>query len=349
MNFEVSRSITGGVPLSFLKIYLLPRLFLYISVVFVGLTIVFFVPRFLPSDPVAQFIARLTAQGAYMDPKSVNEMIKTLRQLYGLEGNIFEQYVRFWQRFLKGDFGPSYYQFPIPVRVLISQSLPWTLGLLLTTTLVSWIIGNLLGVFAGYFTRKRWLKFLDYIAMVVRPMPYYVLALGLLILLAYVFPIFPVRGGFAIGGRITFTWGSILLLLKHAFLPMMSLMIIGIFVWFQAMKLVVQTVKSEDFVKYAKLYSIPERKIVLRYVMRNAMLPQITGLALSLGQIFSGAMITEIVFSYPGLGTLLYNAVFTGDYNLLMGITSMSILVITTSVFVLDLIYPLFDPRVRYR
>ncbi len=126
------------------------------------------------------------------------------------------------------------------------------------------------------------------------------------------------------------------------------MVVLGGAVTFQTMKLIVQNVKSENFVQYAKFGGIKESRIVSRYVIRNAIMPQITGLALSLGQIFSGALITEIVFSYPGLGSLLYNAIITGDYNLIMGITALSILAITTAILVLDLLYPLFDPRVRY-
>jgi peptide/nickel transport system permease protein len=114
------------------------------------------------------------------------------------------------------------------------------------------------------------------------------------------------------------------------------------------MKLVVQNVNGENFVQYAKLGGVEENRIVSSYIIRNALLPQITGLGLSLGLIFSGALITEIVFSYPGLGTLLYNAIITGDYNLIMGITVFSIFAITTAVLVVDLLYPLFDPRIRY-
>jgi len=335
--------------LNFIKRYFLPRLITYFLVIWVGITMIFIIPRFLPTDPVQQFIVRLTAQGTYMDPESVKEMMETLRELYGLKGSLWEQYLNFWDRLFKGDFGPSYYQFPTPVITLIKQSLPWTAGLLLTTTVLSWIIGNIFGGLAGYFSGKRWVKILDGIAMVIRPMPYYILALALLILLAYIIPIFPIGGGFAIGARFTFSLNNLLVLLKHAFLPALSLILIGVFIWFQAMKLVVQSVKSEDFLKYAKMGGIEERKIARRYVIRNALLPQITGLALSLGQIFGGALITEIVFSYPGLGTLLYNAIFTGDYNLLMGVSALSILLITTSILVIDLLYPLFDPRVRYR
>jgi peptide/nickel transport system permease protein len=184
--------------------------------------------------------------------------------------------------------------------------------------------------------------------MVIRPIPYYIFAFALLLLLAYVFELFPVSGGTDIGRQIDFSLPSILDVLKHAFLPALSLILLGTAVWFQTMKLVVQNVNAEDFVQYAELGGVREGKIVSRYVIRNAMLPQITGLALVLGQIFSGALITEIVFSYPGLGTLLYNAIITGDYNLIMGITALSIVAITTTIFIIDLLYPLFDPRVRY-
>jgi len=335
--------------LNFVKRYLLPRLVMYFLVLFVGITMIFFIPRFLPIDPVKQLINRLAAQGTYMDPRVVNEMIEVLKELYGLKGTLLEQYLGFWRRLLKGDFGPSYFQFPTPAFKLIRQSLPWTAGLLLTTTLISWVIGNILGGLAGYFSNKRWVKTMDIIAMIIRPIPYYILALSLLILLAYIFPLFPIGGGFMIGVRFTLTLRNILILIKYAFLPALSLVIIGIFIWFQAMKLVVQGVKNEDYVKYAKMGGIEEDRVVRRYVIKNAMLPQITGLALSLGQIFGGALITEMVFSYPGLGTLLYNAIFTGDYNLLMAISTFSIFLITTSILLIDLLYPLFDPRVRYR
>lgn len=143
-------------------------------------------------------------------------------------------------------------------------------------------------------------------------------------------------------------WPFIKDVLIHSFLPAISLIVLGAAVNFQTMKLIVQNVNAENFVQYAKMGGVTEDRIVNKYVIRNALLPQITGLALSLGQIFSGALITEIVFSYPGLGTLLFNAIVNGDYNLIMGITVYSIFAITTAILVVDLLYPLFDPRVRY-
>jgi len=167
-------------------------------------------------------------------------------------------------------------------------------------------------------------------------------------LLAWVVRWFPVSGGASLGALPSFTWDYIKDVLWHSTLPALSLVVLGGAVNFQIMKLLVQNVNAESFVQYAKMGGVTEGRIVGKYVIRNAILPQVTGLALSLGYIFSGALITEIVFSYPGLGTLLYRAILNGDYNLIMGITMLSIIGISTAMLVLDLAYPLLDPRVRY-
>lgn len=332
----------------FVKRYLIPRLIQYFLVILVGITAVFIIPRLMPNDPVQRTITQLRARGTFMDPGTMDEIIEDMTEMYGLSGSMGEQYIAFWKRLVHLDFGVSFFQFPTRVNKLIGVALPWTFGLLLTTTIISWVVGNLIGGLAGYFSRSGWSRTLDTIAMIVRPMPYYIFAFALLLLLAYIVRWFPVTGGTSLGMRPAFTWSFIKDVLYHSFLPALSLVILGGAVWFQTMKLVVQNVNAENFVQYAKLGGVKEDKIVSRYVIRNAMLPQVTGLALSFGQIFSGALITEIVFSYPGLGTLLYNAIVTGDYNLIMGITIFSILAITTAILVIDLLYPLLDPRVRY-
>ena len=334
--------------MTFIKGYLVPRLIQYCLVVFLGVTAVFFNTRLLPSDPVYRVIAEMEARGSYLDPASVESVIENLKEMYGLEGSILQQYVAFWQRLFHGDFGPSMFQFPTPVVQLIRTALPWTLGLLLFTTAISWTIGNIIGGFAGYHSQKRWSRALDTVSMIIRPLPYYIFAFALLLLFGYVFKLFPISGGSSIGIQAEFSWDYISDVLRHAFLPALSLVILGGAAWFQTMKLLVQNVKAEDFVQYAKYGGVNEGRIVSRYVIRNAMLPQITALALLMGQIFSGALITEIVFSYPGIGTLLFNAIINADYNLIMGITVLSIFGITTAILILDLLYPLFDPRVRH-
>ena len=334
--------------MAFIRRYLIPRLIQYFLVIFLGITAVFFIPRLIPNDPVQRTLQEMKARGSFLDPGTMDDIIADLTEMYGLEGSWGEQYLAFWGRFVHGDFGVSFFQFPTPVNKLIGIALPWTLGLLVVTTLLSWTLGNIIGGLAGYYPRRGWSRALDTVAMIVRPLPYYIFAFALLLLLAYVVRWFPVSGGYGLGRTVALNWGFIKDVLWHSVLPALSLVILGGAVNFQTMKLIVQNINAENFVQYAKLGGVTEDRIVSKYVIRNALLPQITGLALSLGQIFSGALITEIVFSYPGLGSLLYHAIVNGDYNLIMGITVFSIFAITTAILIVDLLYPIFDPRVRY-
>jgi len=332
----------------FLQRYLIPRLISYFLVIWLGITVVFFIPRLIPNDPVMKMIDQMRARGSTLEPGSMDGIIRDLTQMYGLEGSWLEQYGDMWGRLANGDFGVSFFQFPARVNDLIVTALPWTLGLLLTTTAIAWVLGNIIGGIAGYYTRKRWSRGLDTIAMVIRPLPYYIFAFMLLLVFAYVVRWFPVSGGASLGALPSFTWDYVQNVIWHATLPALSLSVLGLTVNFQVMKLLVQNINAEDYVQYARLGGVTDTRIVSKYIIRNALLPQITGLALSLGQIFSGALITEIVFAYPGLGTLLYRAIVNGDYNLIMGITILSIVGITTAILIVDLTYPLFDPRVRY-
>jgi peptide/nickel transport system permease protein len=334
---------------NFAKRYLIPRLISYFLVIWLGITIVFLIPRLTPNDPVMKVIDQMQARGSTLEPGTMDDIIEDLTEMYGLGGSWSEQYVAFWSRLFRGDFGVSFFQFPARVNDLIATAAPWTLGLLLTTTLLSWTLGNITGGLAGYFSRKRWSRGLDVVAMVIRPIPYYIFAFTLLLLFAYVVRWFPITGGASLGALPSLTWAYISDVLWHAFLPALSLIALGGAVNFQIMKLLVQNINAEQYVEYAKLGGVTEDRIVGRYIIRNALLPQVTGLALSLGQIFSGALIVEIVFGYPGLGMLLFRAIINGDYNLIMGITILSIVGITTAILILDLAYPLLDPRVRYQ
>jgi peptide/nickel transport system permease protein len=335
--------------MGFVRGYLLPRFVQYLLVTFLGLTAAFILPRLMPINPIEQRIAQYQAFGVYILPEQRELIINTLKQLYGLEGTVFEQYLAFWKRLLRGDFGPSLAQYPTPVMELVARHLPWTLGLLSLTTFISWFLGTIVGGVAGYYFRSRWTKILDGIAMLVRPIPYYIMALLFLLFLAYIFPVFPLSGGAGIGVKLTLSLRALGNIIRHATLPALTLVVAGGVTHFQAMKLIVQSVRSEDYVSYAKAAGVEERRIAFRYVIRNAMLPTITQLGLSFGFVFSGALITEMVFAYPGIGWVLYNAVMNGDYNLIMAIACISVVAITTSVFVLDLLYPFVDPRVRYQ
>jgi peptide/nickel transport system permease protein len=326
--------------------YLAQRLLQFLLVVFIGINLTYVITHATPIDPVEQSIAAVTSFGN-TSPEAINMMRQSLRELYGLTGGPFEQYVNFWRRIAVADFGPSLSAFPTPVSTLIARALPWTIGLLATATLLTWVLGNLLGGLAGYYQNSRALKVFAIVAMGLHPVPYYIIAFVLLVMFGYLWPLLPIAGGYGMNIQQGFNLTFILSVLKHSILPALSLMLVGLGGWFLGMRSLVSNVVSEDYVVYAELAGVRQRRILGSYVIRNALLPQVTGLALSLGAIFNGAIITEQVFGYPGVGSLLVSAVYAGDYGLVLGVTTVAILGVATAVLIIDLVYPLFDPRVR--
>jgi peptide/nickel transport system permease protein len=326
--------------------YLLQRLLQFLVVVFIGINLTYVITHATPIDPVEQSIAAVTSFGN-TSPEAIGMMRQSLRELYGLSGGRFEQYVNFWRRIGVADFGPSLSAFPTPVSTLIARALPWTIGLLATATLLTWSLGNLLGGLAGYYQSKKSLKFLAVVVMGLHPVPYYIVAFVLLVMFGYLWPLLPIAGGYGINIEQGFNATFLLSILKHSILPALSLILVGLGGWFLGMRSLVSNIVSEDYVLYAELAGVNRRRILSSYVMRNALLPQVTGLALSLGAIFNGAIITEQVFGYPGVGSLLISAVYAGDYGLVLGVTTISIIGVSAAVLIIDLVYPLLDPRVR--
>ncbi len=328
--------------------YIFSKIGAYFVVLFVGITITFFLPRLMPSDPIEGYIAQLQNQaGQNMPPEALAELRQSLSELYGLEGSLGSQYIGYLKKvFLTFDFGPSLSAFPRPVSEFIFVALPWTLGLLGTSILLSWLIGNMIGLLAGYFHNSRWATALEVFGVVLYPIPYYILALVLILLFAYVWPIFPLTTTIRPG---PLTFDKIGAILYNSFLPAMTLVLAG-FGWnILGMKALSFANKEEGYVTFARLKGTRPRTIMTSYVFRNSILPQITALALSIGGIFNGALLTEILFSYPGLGLLMRTAVGSGDFNLLYGTITMSIISVATAALVIDLLYPLVDPRIRYR
>jgi peptide/nickel transport system permease protein len=332
--------------MDFLKSYVVPRLMQWFVVIVIGITLAFIIPRLLPGDPVEQTLARVTSNTS-VDPRAIESFRNALADMYGLQGSPVEQYFRFWGRLLRGDLGPSLGAFPTPVTTIIRNGLPWTVGLLISSIVISWILGMVLGTLAGYFPNKLWSQVLDKIVITIYPVPYFIVALTLVIIFTYYLPIFPMVGGAT--GRPGFTWPYIRSIVSHAFLPALSLVLGGTAFRYLIAKAMSSTIISSDYVNYAELAGLPRRKIIFGYVMRNSLLPQVTDLALSLGALFEGALITEVVFSYPGIGFQLFTAILQSDFNLIMGVTLFSIVGIATAVLLVDLMYPLLDPRVRYQ
>lgn len=327
--------------------FLLSRILTFMLVIFIGVTTVFFVPRFLPSDPVEGMIARMTSMSAFMEPEAIESMRKTLNESFGLEGTLWEQYRGFFKRVIfTQDFGPSLAMYPTPVNQLIAEALPWTLGLLLSSTVIAWLIGNTIGLLAGFRKEKSYSKVLEGVSIFLYPIPYYILALILIMLFSYIFQVFPLS--MTIQGE-GLTWEHIRSVIYNSLMPALSMILIGTGWWVISMKTLSVGIAEEDYVHFARLKGLKESKIMTKYVLPNAALPQITMLALQIGSVFNGALITEILFGYPGVGTLLYSAILQADYNLMMGTITVSIISVAAATFIIDLLYPFIDPRVRYK
>jgi peptide/nickel transport system permease protein len=327
--------------------FLLSRLLTFFLVVFIGITTVFFVPRFLPSDPVEAMIGKIQAQSSTMDPVAVITLRESLNEAFGLNGSLASQYFGFLKRvLLTQDFGPSLTAYPVPVMDMIGRALPWTFGLLLTSTLISWIFGTTIGLLAGFQRKKAYSAILESIAIIFYPIPYYMFALALIMIFCFIIPVFPLS--FTIIGSPA-TWVFWQNVIKNSFLPALSMILTGLGWWVISMKTIATGISEEDYVYFARLKGLGEKKIMINYVLPNATLPQITFLALQMGGIFNGAMVTEMLFGYPGVGGLIYNGILQADYNLIMGTVTISIIAVALATLVVDILYPFFDPRIRYK
>jgi len=250
---------------------------------------------------------------------------------------------------LRGDLGPSLANFPAPVSGMIGQAMPYTLSLLITAVLISWVFGNLFGALSSYYPKNRALNVIEILGQSVRPIPYYIVAMVLLVVFAFFIPIFPFSGAYDVGTKPSLTLEFLGTYIWHSALPALTLILIGFGGWFIGMKSLTSNIISEDYVVFAETAGLKERTILGSYIMRNGLLPQLTGLGMSLGTVFSGALIMEVVFGFPGLGSLTMGAVYRNDYSMIMGIAIYSIIGVATAMLIMDLIYPLFDPRVRYQ
>lgn len=328
--------------------YIAKRLGLYVAVLFIGLSITFLLPRLMPTNPIDGYIAQLQARaGGVLTTEAIADLRGSLEELYGLKGDLFSQYVGYLRRIVTSfDFGPSFAFYPQPVNVMIMNALPWTLSLLLVSTLIAWLLGNLVGLVAGYFHTRRAATILEVVGILLYPIPYYILAVSLVMLFAYIIPIFPLSPTFPVGQM---TPQKVGMIIYNSLLPALTLVLAG-FGWnILSMKALTVATTEEPYVTYARLKGTSNWTRMIRYVFPNAMLPQVTALALSLGTVFNGALLTEIIFSYPGMGLIMRTAASAGDYNVLYGAIAISIIAVATAGLVIDLIYPLLDPRIRHR
>ncbi len=320
--------------------YFRRKLLIYLLTFFAAVSINWMIPRLMPGDPIRALIGR-----AALRAEAADKVAEYFSRIYGLDQPAWRQYVNFWTSLFKGDLGISIYLSPKPVTQVIRDSIPFDLGLLIPAILCSWIVGNKFGAFAA--RRKRLDGIVLPIWYVFTATPYMWLA----ILLAYVFGvllgIFPIAGAYSFAISPSLSISFILNYLKHWFLPFLSLFIVQLGGWAIGMRNMIIYELEADYSRYMESLGAP-RKLIRRYAFRNAMLPQITGLALQLGVIVAGAVGTQVVFSYPGIGYLLLQAVMYKDYFLIQGCFLFIVIGVLIANFVIDVIYVIVDPRVRH-
>jgi len=322
------------------------RLLQLIAVIVFGVSGMFFITYLSPIDPVEQVLGRLSSR-SNLSPEAIASTREALQAMFGTDQPIFTQYLSYWSRMVRGDLGASLMAFPTPAMDLVMRSLPWTLGLLLTSTIFTFVVGNIMGGLAGYFQNSRFLKAFGIISMGLQPIPYYIVAFIILIIFGFLWPVLPISGGFSMDVRPGWSLTFILSVLQHSLLPALSLVLVGLGGWFIGMRALVSNIVTEDYVTYAELAGVKRDTIVGSYVMRNALVPQVLALAMVIGQVFSGTIIIEQVFNYPGLGSLLVDAVNYGDYSTVMAVCTVSVAAVATAIFIVDLLHPILDPRVR--
>ncbi|MGV8832757.1 MAG: ABC transporter permease [Devosia sp.] len=317
-----------------------------LAVIFVGVSATFLVTHLSPVSPVESALGRMTARSNFA-PEAVQAMRAALTEMYGVNEPLLSQYLNFWVRLAHGDLGPSLIAFPTPAMELVMRALPWTMGLMFSSIIINWLAGNLLGALAGYYQNNRFLKIFGVVAMGVQPIPQYVVAFILLIIFGFLWPVLPISGGFGMDQTPGLNPGFIGSVLLHSILPAASLVLVGFGGWFLGMRALVSNIVTEDYVSYAELAGVKRETIVGAYVIRNAAVPQLTALAMTLGGVFSGTVIVEQVFNYPGLGSLLVDAVGGGDFSLVLAVGTVSVAAVAVAIFIVDLLHPIIDPRVR--
>jgi peptide/nickel transport system permease protein len=303
----------------------------------------FILPRLMPGDPVAVMVAK-QAQGM-SDASAVKQIYESYAKQFGTDQPMYIQFVRYFGNVLKGDFGLSFSQYPREVSDIIKNAIGWTLALQIPAIIVGWLIGNILGALAAYI-RKGFDKVLMPISLFFSSLPAFGLAVVLLVIFSIKLKITPIAGGYNFDMIPHLSWAFIKSVIAHYQLPFWSIVSISIGGQAIGMRSMSIYELNADYVKYSRFLGIKDRKIV-GYVFRNAMLPQVTGLALSLGTMVGGALVAEVIFSYPGLGSTMLKAITMVDYPLLSATTLIITMMVLIATFAIDIIYGFIDPRVK--
>ena len=328
--------------------YLLRRAGVFLLIAWLAATLNFFLPRLTGQDPVRVKLLQQAQLGGHVQA-GIDEMVKEYDRRFGLDRPLWAQYLTFLRDAARLDFNYSIANYPRTVNEMIAEALPWTVGLLGTTTAVSFALGTFLGALLGWPRAPRWMRWLMPPLWALHAIPFFLLGLILIYVFAFRFPVLPMFGGYSAGAFPALTAPFVLDLVRHATLPALSIVLVATGGWALSMRGMMVTTQGEDYVTFAEAKGLRSLTIFLRYCVRNALLPQATGLALALGQIVSGAVLVEVIFGYPGIGTVLFQAIRENDHFLIQGIVFTVIIALGLATLVLDAVYPLLDPRISYR
>ncbi len=328
--------------------YVSRRIGIFLLIVITAVTINFFMPRIRKVNPMEARMNQLAAQGGVY-AKQVKEMIAIYNQKFGLDKPLWQQYLTYWQDLLNLNLGNSLAYYPQTALDMIARSAPWTIGLLTVSTLIAFTLGTLLGALMAWPKTSRIALGLSPLFMTLSAIPYYLVGMLLVYVVAMGWRLLPVGGAYTSGATLTWSWKMALDIARHAILPAASIVLSGIGSWGLGMRAMMTTTLGEDYIHMAEAKGLSPQTIFRDYALRNALLPQVTSLAISLATVMSGAVLVEVIFGYPGVGNLLFKSIAGNDYFVIQGITLFIILSIGVVLLVLDLLYPLIDPRIRYR
>ncbi len=323
-----------------MKKYLGTKILVYILTFVFAVTLDWLIPRFMPGNPILVLVSRFSGL-----PESARVMYSYLTKAFGLDQPLWSQYVNFWIALFKGDLGISIYLYPRPVLEVLKTAIPYSLGLMIPSILLSWIVGNNLGAIAA--RRKRLDSIMLPIMYFITGAPYLWLGMLLAYFLGVVWGIFPIAGAYSFSLRPHWSWLFVGDFLKHWILPFLSLFIVQIGGWAIGMSNMVIYELENNYVRYLETLGA-KRKLIRKYAFRNAILPQVTGLALQLGTVIAGQVTTEVVFSYPGIGYVLTQGILNQDYFLIQGCFLFIIIGVLVANFTVDLVYMALDPRIRF-
>ncbi len=324
--------------------YVLKRIGMFFLTVWLGATIIFIVPRLAPGDPVTATIGRMIAQGGSVE--NADQMIETWKARFGLDQPVYIQYIRYLANLATFNTGFSLAFFPAEVDDLVARAMPWTLFLVTIATFVSFFVGNAIGALMAWRPTPGWIRKILPATIIFTAIPPFMLGILLIYIFAFQLEWLPFAGAYERGLTPGFNLPFILSAIKHAILPATAIILTSMGFWALGMRGMMITIDGQDYMVLAEAKGLRPNRIFMRYGIRNGILPQMTALALTLGSIAAGSVIVEYIFTYPGMGFLLYQGIINSDFNLVSGIVFYLILGVSLAVLVLDLAYPLIDPRI---